>query len=238
MYDPATAMFTSIDPKAEEYTFQSPYVYGANNPILFQEKNGENPIRALITAGKIAKRAYKSYKKVTKAGKKFTSKHLKDIGLDEVADMAGDFATIFGNGEIGMMDRIGAVADLVIGTDFNNKGQKVVKNAISKLTSKAKKVKDVKKRPSSFRKKTFKDSWDNAKDGKKKGTKKCSTCDKDVEGNPYNKEKRNGENGWDNDHQPKWKDRDLSGKTRKEVLDEYNKNTRLRCRKCNRSDNQ
>jgi RHS repeat-associated protein len=94
------------------------------------------------------------------------------------------------------------------------------------------------KRPGSFRKKTVKDSWDNAADGTKSGTKKCPTCDNDVSGNPYNGEKRNGSDGWDNDHQPKWKDRDLNGMDRKQVLDEYNKDTRLRCPGCNRADNQ
>ena len=42
---------------------------------------------------------------------------------------------------------------------------------------------------------------------------------------------------WDVDHQPKWKDRNLENKTRKEVLNEYNKGTRLRCPNCNRADN-
>lgn len=97
---------------------------------------------------------------------------------------------------------------------------------------------DVTKRPVNFRKKTLKDSWDNAADGSKPGTKQCPTCGKDVEGNPHLGEKRNGPNGWDNDHQPKWKDRDLSDKDRKGVLDEYNKDTRLRCPSCNRADNQ
>lgn len=46
-----------------------------------------------------------------------------------------------------------------------------------------------------------------------------------------------GRRDWDNDHQPKWKGRDLSGMDRKQVLDEFNKNTRLRCPNCNRADN-
>ncbi|WP_459782277.1 RHS repeat-associated core domain-containing protein [Photobacterium sp. R1] len=123
---------------------------------------------------------------------------------------------------------------------------KQVLNATAKAVEKVEKVEQkvenvedkVTKRPGSFRKQTLKDSWDNAAGGSTSGTKRCPTCGKDVKGDPYKGEKRNGPDGWDNDHQPKWKDRDLTGMDRKQVLDEYNKNTRLRCSSCNRADNQ
>jgi len=55
-YDPQVARFLSVDPLAESYNFQSPYVYAANNPILYFDKNGMNseedvdtsPIKKLI----------------------------------------------------------------------------------------------------------------------------------------------------------------------------------------------
>ena len=39
-YDPALGRFHSVDPKAEDFQFQSPFVYASNNPILFIYLNG------------------------------------------------------------------------------------------------------------------------------------------------------------------------------------------------------
>ena len=91
--------------------------------------------------------------------------------------------------------------------------------------------KDVTKRPSRVRKGTEQANWDNAEDGTD-DSKLCSTCDREVTSRPGEKGK-----DWDNDHLPPWRDRDLTGKDRKGVLDEYNNRTRLRCVHCNRSDN-
>ena len=43
MYASELGRFMTVDPLATSYYFQSPFAYAANSPILFIDKNGENP---------------------------------------------------------------------------------------------------------------------------------------------------------------------------------------------------
>ena len=82
-----------------------------------------------------------------------------------------------------------------------------------------------------WRKSTVKDAWDRATDGQT-GGKMCPTCGKEVKVKPFTGEKRD----WDIDHVPAWTNREFpEGVTRKSVIDNYQKGTRLECPSCNRS---
>ncbi len=48
MHDPRIGRFLSIDPKWREFESTSPYSFANNNPLLFIDKDGENPIIFLV----------------------------------------------------------------------------------------------------------------------------------------------------------------------------------------------
>jgi filamentous hemagglutinin len=117
-------------------------------------------------------------------------------------------------------------------TAINNYSRKTLPDQVAKITQADKEgqVCSLTKRPSSFRKKTLQDAWENASPGSQQGTKACPTCGTDIEVAPGQ-----GRRDWDIDHQLPWSKRDLSDMSRKEVLDEFNRGTRLECPGCNRS---
>ena len=119
----------SVDPMMDKYSSISGYAYCVNNPVILIDPDGNSPIKGITSAIKIAKKTYNIYKKTGK----LTPKALKNAGLSEIVDIAGDIVTIF-SGEASVLDRIEAVVDLVIGTNLNQEGNKCVINAV---TSKA-----------------------------------------------------------------------------------------------------
>jgi RHS repeat-associated protein len=51
-YDPELGVFHTMDPLAERFSFQSPFAYAANNPIIYIDKDGKGPLLGfLIGAG-------------------------------------------------------------------------------------------------------------------------------------------------------------------------------------------
>ncbi|WP_082337754.1 GH-E family nuclease [Lysinibacillus sp. FJAT-14745] len=73
------------------------------------------------------------------------------------------------------------------------------------------------------------DACDNA-ESSPNGGKLCPTCKEEVKVEPFSGEKRD----WDIDHTPAWTNREFL-LTLQEVLDNYQKGTRLECPSCNRS---
>ena len=71
-YDPAICRFSTIDPKAEEYNFQTPYAYAANDPIKHIDQNGENPIVGALVWGYRAYRAYRLGRAAREIAKELT----------------------------------------------------------------------------------------------------------------------------------------------------------------------
>ena len=124
-------MWLSVDPMADKYPGVSPYNYCLWNPVKFIDPDGNSPIKGITSAIKIARKAYKIYRKTGK----LTPKALKNAGLSELVDIAGDMVTIF-SGDASVLDRVAAVADLAIGTNFNTQGNRKVVEKAAQITKK------------------------------------------------------------------------------------------------------
>ena len=74
--------------------------------------------KAYVTVYKYSKKLYKIYR----VQGKITANSLKKARLTEFVDIAGDLNTIFSR-DTSFGNKVGAVVDLLIGTEFNNKGK-------------------------------------------------------------------------------------------------------------------
>ena len=90
-----------------------------------------NSLKLITTAIKIARKLKNIKGKITKD-------KLKDIGLDEIAGIIEDGSTIL-DPSASLAEKAMAVADLLIGTEFNSKKTKVVKKSGGKVYGKNKK---------------------------------------------------------------------------------------------------
>ena len=123
-YDGALGRFGSVDPSAYRYSSWSSYHYSYNNPILFVDPDGRNIFKAF----KVIKRGHRLFKRLKKQDKltveNFT-KGLKDEGLSELVDIAGDVLTLF-DSSASLLDKGKAIIDLGTFTELNNKNNKAV----------------------------------------------------------------------------------------------------------------
>ena len=132
-YSSDLSIWLSVDPMAAKYPSLSSYVYCADNSIKLIDPNGESPIKPIKTIINIIKKAYGIYKKTGR----LTPKALKNAGLEEIIDIAGDLYTIF-DSESSYLDIIKASVDLFVGTELNKKGGKAVVESASNIANKVK----------------------------------------------------------------------------------------------------
>ena len=120
-------------PLAGKYPALSSFCFSANNPVTYIDPDGKAIVKGVVAAFKYAKRIWKRYKKTGR----LTPANLKKAGLSEFLDIAGDVQTIFA-GDASIIDKLSATTDLIVGTDFNNKGQKKVLKFIDDIKGKTK----------------------------------------------------------------------------------------------------
>lgn len=216
-YDPLIGRFLSVDPVTPDPDTGSSfnrYWYAANNPYRYIDPDGRSEVDFI-------QREPEDQPFFFDGG--YVSSGVIEQSMAQHPQIWGDPA--IGEANRKALIGIGIAADLAIPLPPLFTMARVTRGASASRA-------DVTRRPSSFRKQTVQDAWDNATPGSRPGTRSCPTCARDVEVRPGQ-----GRRDWDVDHQPKWRDRDLSGMDRRQVLDEYNRGVRLRCPSCNRSDN-
>ena len=135
MYDPSVGRWNGVDAMSEKMANWSPYNYTFNNPLIYTDPDGNNPVRIAKMLIKIGVKTYTRLKKAKKLNQKNFVKALKDSGLEEISDMVGDVYTIVAP-ESSFLDRTKATIDLITGLETNNKGNKAVKEIYEKITTK------------------------------------------------------------------------------------------------------
>ncbi|GJM65027.1 SpvB/TcaC N-terminal domain-containing protein [Persicobacter diffluens] len=103
-YDPRGSVWLSVDPKAEKLLDQSPYNYALNNPVIYQDPNGEFPwLTGFIGAGVNITVGYASAKI---KGEKYS-------GMDALRDGAIGFAV--GSGAALLAPALGLTSATTLG---------------------------------------------------------------------------------------------------------------------------
>jgi len=224
-YDGQLGRFMGVDPagfsEANLHSFNR-YAYGNNNAYKYVDPDGEAAAYFVVIAVVGA---------VLIGGGYFA--HHNSLGSQPgLVPPTAQTATpgFVGGAWAGVKEALGDPGGFVAWTRDKMEGL-VLNKSDSATDTASNENQGVTKRPSRVRKGTEQGNWDNAQDGAQ-GGKVCPTYGTEVMSKPGSKAK-----DWDNDHTPPWRDRDLRGRTRGQVLEEYNRDTRLRCVACNRSDN-
>ncbi len=114
-YDPAIARFTTIDPLAEDYTFQTPYAYAANNPIIYIDYMGMGPENIIIKKGNTKSKSYNSY--VQKA----TFNHLQSLTSQKLSmDSKSNVTIVSGQGNTNASSESTSNIEDLIGDNKNH----------------------------------------------------------------------------------------------------------------------
>jgi RHS repeat-associated protein len=235
-YSPRLGRFVSADsivPSPLNPQDFNRYTYGRNNPLAYIDADGHFPVLVLVALG-VTAASIAFFRTPACAGEGCapgTSSSSPEYQVKSYATAAETAVEVYFGAELLFGELL---AETWQDEDRCQKesAEEVVEEAEEAIERGAKESggdsDPITKRPSGFRKKTVQDAWDDAADGPT-GGKRCPTCGEEVEVPPGE-----GPRDWDIDHQPPWSQRDLTERTRKEILDEYNRGTRLECPHCNR----